>query len=126
MVKSKDVKLSVSPQDDKKADIIISEWIGYALLYRSMSDSVLVAKDRFLRTDSGTVVIGEKGTQSKKEKPIWMVPRMFRHVIYVHEHQHLHRDYHGRYRPSHLPLQSHLHLKTPRPNASSSPYLLNL
>lgn len=30
-------------------DIIISEWMGYALLYESMLDSVLVARDRFLR-----------------------------------------------------------------------------
>lgn len=30
-------------------DIIISEWMGYALLYESMLDSVLRARDRFLR-----------------------------------------------------------------------------
>ncbi|KAK0244548.1 S-adenosyl-L-methionine-dependent methyltransferase [Armillaria nabsnona] len=33
----------------EKADIIISEWMGYALLYESMLDSVLSARDRFLR-----------------------------------------------------------------------------
>jgi SAM-dependent methyltransferase len=32
-----------------KVDIIISEWMGYALLYESMLDSVLCARDRFLR-----------------------------------------------------------------------------
>ena len=35
-----------------KMDVIISEWMGYALLYESMLDSVLVARDRFLRKPS--------------------------------------------------------------------------
>ena len=29
--------------------MIVSEWMGYALLYESMLDSVLRARDRFLR-----------------------------------------------------------------------------
>ena len=33
----------------EKVDIIISEWMGYFLLRESMLDSVLVARDRFLR-----------------------------------------------------------------------------
>jgi protein arginine N-methyltransferase 3 len=37
------------PDGIEKVDIIISEWMGYALLYESMLDSVLVARDRFLR-----------------------------------------------------------------------------
>jgi len=37
------------PDDIKCVDIIISEWMGYALLYESMLDSVLRARDRFLR-----------------------------------------------------------------------------
>lgn len=37
------------PSDVDKVDIIISEWMGYALLYESMLDSVLVARDRFLK-----------------------------------------------------------------------------
>ena len=32
----------------KKVDIIISEWMGYFLLYESMLDSVLWARDRYL------------------------------------------------------------------------------
>lgn len=39
------------PDGVTKVDIIISEWMGYALLYESMLDSVLVARDRFLRPD---------------------------------------------------------------------------
>ena len=31
-----------------KVDIIISEWMGYFLLYESMLDSVLYARDRYL------------------------------------------------------------------------------
>ncbi|KIM43061.1 hypothetical protein M413DRAFT_443870 [Hebeloma cylindrosporum] len=37
------------PPDIEKVDIIISEWMGYALLYESMLDSVLIARDRFLK-----------------------------------------------------------------------------
>jgi hypothetical protein len=29
-------------------DVIICEWMGYALLYESMLDSVLYARDRWL------------------------------------------------------------------------------
>ena len=32
-----------------KVDIIISEWMGYFLLYESMFDSVLFAKEKWLR-----------------------------------------------------------------------------
>ncbi|KAF7292107.1 Protein arginine N-methyltransferase [Mycena indigotica] len=36
-------------EQGEKVDVIISEWMGYALLYESMLDSVLVARDRFLK-----------------------------------------------------------------------------
>ena len=39
------------PDDIEKVDIIISEWMGYALLYESMLDSVLHARDLFLKPD---------------------------------------------------------------------------
>ena len=32
-----------------QVDVIVSEWMGYCLLYESMLDSVLVARNRFLR-----------------------------------------------------------------------------
>lgn len=32
----------------KHVDIIISEWMGYFLLYESMLDTVLVARDKYL------------------------------------------------------------------------------
>ena len=34
-----------------KVDIIISEWMGYCLLYESMLDSVLWARDKYLAKD---------------------------------------------------------------------------
>ena len=35
-------------QDDFKADIIISEWMGYCLLYESMLETVCIARDKWL------------------------------------------------------------------------------
>ena len=34
-----------------KVDIIISEWMGYFLLYESMLDTVLYARDKYLTPD---------------------------------------------------------------------------
>ena len=42
--KLEDIELPVD-----KVDIIISEWMGYFLLYESMLDTVLVARDRWLK-----------------------------------------------------------------------------
>jgi type I protein arginine methyltransferase len=39
----------VLPDKIVQVDIILSEWMGYGLLYESMLDSVLQARDRFLR-----------------------------------------------------------------------------
>ncbi|KAI0770721.1 protein arginine N-methyltransferase [Fomes fomentarius] len=50
------------PEGFDKVDIIISEWMGYALLYESMLDSVLVARDRFLRPNG---VMAPSQTQMK-------------------------------------------------------------
>ncbi len=35
----------------EKVDIIVSEWMGYCLLYESMLDSVIYARDRYLAAD---------------------------------------------------------------------------
>ncbi len=45
----------------EKVDIIISEWMGYFLLYESMLDTVIYARDKWLvcfcmRTFYGTIV----------------------------------------------------------------------
>lgn len=49
----------VLPDGLPHVDIIISEWMGYALLYESMLDSVLAARDRFLRPDGGVMAPSE-------------------------------------------------------------------
>jgi len=45
--KVEDVDLTALGVD--KVDIIVSEWMGYMLLYESMLDSVIVARDKWLR-----------------------------------------------------------------------------
>lgn len=40
----------------KKVDIIISEWMGYGLLYESMLDSVISARNRLLNPSTGVMV----------------------------------------------------------------------
>lgn len=35
----------------KKVDVIVSEWMGYCLLYEAMLDSVIWARDRYLASD---------------------------------------------------------------------------
>jgi protein arginine N-methyltransferase 1 len=37
-------------------DIIISEWMGYFLLYESMLDTVLYARDKYLRPETGIYI----------------------------------------------------------------------
>lgn len=43
-----------------KVDIIISEWMGYFLLYESMLDTVLYARDRYLNPDG--LIFPDKAT----------------------------------------------------------------
>ena len=44
-------KLEDSELPLKEFDIIISEWMGYFLLYESMLDTVLLARDKYLKKD---------------------------------------------------------------------------
>ncbi|KAI8089193.1 S-adenosyl-L-methionine-dependent methyltransferase [Halteromyces radiatus] len=53
--KMEEVQLSVD-----KVDIIISEWMGYFLLYESMLDTVLVARDKYLAEDG--MIFPDKAT----------------------------------------------------------------
>lgn len=41
-----------------KVDIIISEWMGYALFYESMLDTVLYARDKWLA--EGGIIMPDK------------------------------------------------------------------
>lgn len=64
----------VLPTD--KVDIIISEWMGYFLLYESMLDSVLYARDRYLVPgglmfpDEATLYLAAIEDQEYKEEKI--------------------------------------------------------
>lgn len=59
-----------------EVDIIISEWMGYFLLYESMMDTVLYARDRYLKKGSGLIfpdkatlfVAGIEDGEYKEEK----------------------------------------------------------
>ena len=64
---------------EEKVDIIISEWMGYFLLYESMLDSVLWARDRYLvkggkmLPDRATMFIAgiEDGKFKGEKKSFW-------------------------------------------------------
>lgn len=43
--------MDLSLDDDEKVDIIISEWMGYFLLFEGMLDSVIYARDKYLKPD---------------------------------------------------------------------------
>lgn len=51
VIKSKIEELDKLPNDHKKVDIIISEWMGYCLFYESMLDTVIYARDKWLKED---------------------------------------------------------------------------
>lgn len=59
-----------------QVDIIISEWMGYFLLYESMLDSVLWARDKYLNKETGKMlpdtakifIAGMEDTQYKNSK----------------------------------------------------------
>ncbi|KAL9108299.1 MAG: hypothetical protein Q9227_006897 [Pyrenula ochraceoflavens] len=46
--KMEEVQMPLEHMNDGKVDIIISEWMGYFLLYESMLDTVLYARDKYL------------------------------------------------------------------------------
>merc|ERR1711934_426239 len=48
------------PEGIDKVDIIISEWMGYCLFYESMLDTVLFARDKWLRP--GGLIFPDKAT----------------------------------------------------------------
>ena len=46
--KMEEVEMPLQHLSNGKVDIIISEWMGYFLLYESMLDTVLYARDQYL------------------------------------------------------------------------------
>jgi protein arginine N-methyltransferase 1 len=69
--KLEDIELPV-----KEVDIIISEWMGYFLLYESMLDTVLLARDKYLAPngllfpDTATIYLAAIEDQEYKEEKI--------------------------------------------------------
>lgn len=53
VIKSKIEELDKLPNDVKEVDIIISEWMGYCLFYESMLDTVIYARDKWLKKQGG-------------------------------------------------------------------------
>jgi len=50
------------PDGIETVDIIISEWMGYFLLYESMLDTVLYARDKWLVKDGSGIIMPDKAT----------------------------------------------------------------
>lgn len=69
-------KLEESTLPIDKFDIIISEWMGYFLLYESMLDTVLLARDKYLKQgglifpDTATLYMAAIEDQDYKEEKI--------------------------------------------------------
>lgn len=69
-------KLEDSELPIQEYDIIISEWMGYFLLYESMLDTVLLARDKYLKKDglifpdTATLYIAAIEDQDYKEEKI--------------------------------------------------------
>eukprot|EP01059_Diplonema_ambulator_P009622 TRINITY_DN19548_c0_g1_i1.p1 TRINITY_DN19548_c0_g1~~TRINITY_DN19548_c0_g1_i1.p1 ORF type:complete len:535 (+),score=108.52 TRINITY_DN19548_c0_g1_i1:46-1605(+) len=68
------------PFDCDKADVIVSEWMGYCLLYESMLDSVLRIRDKFLKPGGAILPdickmyaagVGPEGTHLAFWKNVW-------------------------------------------------------
>lgn len=74
-----DVKLPVD-----QVDIIVSEWMGYCLLYEAMLPSVLYARDRYLKPD---------GILAPSSATIWIAPVADQE--YISDHITFWRDVYG-------------------------------
>ena len=62
--------------ENLKVDVIVSEWMGYALIYESMFDSVICARDKFLR--EGGLMVPSQATihMAALEDDRWMNDRL--------------------------------------------------
>jgi protein arginine N-methyltransferase 1 len=69
-------KLEEAELPIQEFDIIISEWMGYFLLYESMLDTVLLARDKYLKKDglifpdTATLYLAAIEDQEYKEEKI--------------------------------------------------------
>jgi 2-polyprenyl-3-methyl-5-hydroxy-6-metoxy-1,4-benzoquinol methylase len=56
VVQSRLEDIATLPGGLDKVDVIVSEWMGYGLLYESMLDSVIFARDKWLRPATGLML----------------------------------------------------------------------
>jgi len=77
--KIEEVKLPI-----EKVDIIVSEWMGYCLLYEAMLDSVIWARDKYLKSD---------GLMVPSHMNMWVAP--IADPEYVDDHISFWRDVYG-------------------------------
>jgi len=69
-------KLEEAELPIQEYDIIVSEWMGYFLLYESMLDTVLLARDKYLKRgglifpDNATLYLAAIEDQDYKEEKI--------------------------------------------------------
>lgn len=76
LVKGKLEEVDLGLAEGEKFDVIISEWMGYFLLYESMLDTVLMARDKFLAPggvimpDTATLYLSAIEDQEYKEEKI--------------------------------------------------------
>ncbi|KAI9746160.1 MAG: hypothetical protein M1818_000841 [Claussenomyces sp. TS43310] len=68
----------------EKVDVIVSEWMGYCLLYEAMLDSVIWARDRYLTAD---------GLMVPSHVNLWMAP--IADPEYISDHVSFWRDVYG-------------------------------
>jgi protein arginine N-methyltransferase 3 len=68
----------------EKVDIIVSEWMGYCLLYEAMLDSVIWARDKYLRPD---------GLMVPSHMNMWVAP--LADPDYISDHIAFWRDVYG-------------------------------
>ena len=81
LIRSKVEDIKKLPDDIPHVDVILSEWMGYSLLYESMLDSVLVARDRFLRHGRTLVQSPEDATKSTSTAQGVMAPSQCRVML---------------------------------------------
>lgn len=83
VIRGKVENLESLPDDLPYVDVIVSEWMGYCCIYESMLDSVLVARDKFLRK-AGVVAPGPDGEEETKEAGL-MAPSQCRMMMSLGE-----------------------------------------
>ncbi|KAG8988368.1 hypothetical protein FRB90_002795 [Tulasnella sp. 427] len=83
VIRGKVESLEKLPDDIPYVDVIVSEWMGYCCIYESMLDSVIVARDKFLRK-AGVVAPGPDGEDETKEAGL-MAPSQCRMMMCLGE-----------------------------------------